>query len=115
MEARRNELLASVATTAAAEASTLGICDSQAEQIGAAVADALADSWGGQTIYFPQDASFKISPRERALLDAHRRGTTVASLARQYKMSEQGVRKLLRRAATRDRNLDQLRLFDPAP
>lgn len=111
MEARRNELLSSAAETAAEIARQFGVEQDQAEQIGAAVADALADSWGGQTVYFPHDAAYKLSPRDRAILDAHRKGATVATLARENRMSEQGIRKLLRRAASRDRDLDQLGLF----
>lgn len=112
MEARRSELLTSAAATAAEMARAFGVPEDQAEQIGAAIADSLADSWGGQTVYFPIDAAYQLSPRDRAILDAHRRGTTVAKLARDNSMSEQGIRKLLRRAAQRDRDLDQMGLFD---
>lgn len=111
MEARRNALLAHAASAAATAARKLGLGDDVAEQIGAVVADTLAEDWGGQTIYFPQDASFKLSPREREILEAHRTGSTIPNLAKQYRMSEQGVRKLLVRANFRDRNLNQLSLF----
>ncbi|HEL3850667.1 TPA: hypothetical protein UMZ03_001385 [Stenotrophomonas maltophilia] len=115
MEARRNALLANAASAAATAARALGLGDDFAEQIGAAVADTLAEDWGGQTIYFPQDASFKLSPREREILDAHRNGATVPGLAKRYRMSEQGIRKLLTRANFRDRNLNQMSLFRTAP
>ena len=112
MEARRNELLASVATTAAEQARSFGMAADQAEQLGASVADALAEDWGGQNIYVPNRAGFRLSPRDRAILDTHRNGTSVASLAKEYSMSEQGIRQLLRRAAQRDSTLDQMALFD---
>jgi Mor family transcriptional regulator len=114
MEARRSELLASVASTAAELALELGLPQEQAEQLGAAVADGLADSWGGQTLYFPIDAAYQLSPRDREILEAHRHGTSVAKLARDHSMSEQGIRKLLRRASLRDRALNQIELFDQA-
>lgn len=114
MEARRNELLADVAAHAAATAQELGVSADQAEQIGAAVADALAANWGGQTLSFPKDAAYLLSAREREILEAHRNGATVARLARDYNMSEQGLRKLLRRAELRSGGLDQIELFDKA-
>lgn len=114
MEARRNELLADVAAHAAATAREFGVPADQAEQIGAAVADALAANWGGQTLSFPKDAAYLLSAREREILAAHRSGTPVARLALDYKMSEQGLRKLLRRAQLRAGGLDQIELFDRA-
>jgi Mor family transcriptional regulator len=114
MEARRNELLADVAAHAAATAQELGVPADQAEQIGAAVADALAANWGGQTLSFPKDAAFRLSQREQEILAAHRAGTPVPRLAQVYRMSEQGLRKLLRRAELRGGSLNQIDLFDQA-
>ncbi|TXH74475.1 MAG: hypothetical protein E6Q88_04305 [Lysobacteraceae bacterium] len=114
MEARRNELLADVAAHAAATAQEFGVPADQAEQIGAAVADALAANWGGQTLSFPKDAAFRLSQRDREILAAHRGGAPVARLAREYHMTEQGLRKLLRRAELRAGGLDQIELFEQA-
>ncbi len=114
MEARRNELLTDVAAHAAAAAQEIGVPTAQAEQIGAAVADALAANWGGQTLSFPKDAAFRLSHIEREILAAHRNGAPVAKLAREYNMSEQGLRKLLRRAQLRDSSLNQSDLFEQA-
>ena len=112
MQPRTREFLAWVASTAAEVTVEYGMASDHADQIGAAMADRLAENWGGQTLYFPNDASYKITPRDRAILVAHREGASVAKLAREYKMSEQGMRKLLRRAASRDKSLNQLKLFD---
>ncbi len=115
MEARRNALLNNAAEAAAKAARKFGLDDDAAEHIGAVVADMLAENWGGQTIYFPQDAAFKLTPREREILEAQRTGTTIPALAKQYRMSEQGIRKLLARAILRDRNLNQMNLFLNSP
>lgn len=112
MEARRNELLADVAAHAADTAKEFGVPEDRADHIGAAIADNLAANWGGQTLSFPKDAAFKLSHREREILAAHRKGVPVAKLARDHKMTEQGVRKLLRRAELRDTSLNQIDLFD---
>lgn len=114
MEARRNELLTDVVAHAAATAQEFGVPADQAEQIGAAVADALASNWGGQTLSFPKDIAFRLSHRDREILATHRNGASVAKLARDYNMTEQGLRKLLRRAELRDSSLNQIDLFDQA-
>lgn len=114
MEARRKELLADAAAHAAAEAQELGVSADLAEHIGAAVADRLAANWGGQTLSFPKDAAYTLSQRERAILAEYRSGTLVPKLARDYSMTEQGVRKLLRRAELRAGGLDQTDLFEQA-
>jgi Mor family transcriptional regulator len=112
MGARRNELLAEVAQNTAATARDLGIQEEIAEQLGAAVADALADHWGGQVITIPKDHFFRLSQRDRKILDEHRAGASFGALARRWSMTERGVRILIRRARARDRNLDQHDLFN---
>ncbi len=114
MEARRNELLADAAAQAADVALEFGLSSDQAEHVGAAVADRLALNWGGQNLCFPKDAAFKLSQREREILAAHRNGAPVVQLAKSYQMTEQGLRKLLRRAELRDIHLNQIDLFDQA-
>lgn len=84
----------------------------EAEQLGGMVADHLAENWGGQVLSIPKDCTYKLSTRDQAMLEAHRRGATITELARDSGMSERVVRKLLARARLRDVNLDQARLFD---
>lgn len=115
MEARRAALYAHVAARAADEALSLGLDADKAEHIGAAIADALAEDFGGEVLSFPKDAAYKLSQRERAILEAHRHGATYTELMREYDMTERGIRKLLKRALQRDRNLNQRSLFDPEP
>ncbi|WP_165422710.1 Mor transcription activator family protein [Pseudoxanthomonas winnipegensis] len=102
MKALRNELFDDVAATAANLGKDLGLPTDRAEQLGESLADHLMEHWGGQNIYVPNCVGKRLSPRERAILDAHRSGTSVAALAREYGMSQQGLRALLRRAAVRE-------------
>jgi Mor family transcriptional regulator len=113
MEVRRNELLADAAAHAADAARSFGVPESTAEHIGAAVADVLAENWGGQNLSFPKDAAYKLCQREREILSAYREGVPVAKLALDYQMTMRGLRKLLHRAYARDDgSLMQIDLFD---
>lgn len=122
MEARRAELYADVAAHAAATARELGMASDQAEHLGAAVADALAENWRGQTLSFPIDTAYRLSQREIQILTAHQGGASVSRLAREHKMTEAGLRKLLRRATMRwgqtpqpePDPAEQINLFDQA-
>lgn len=111
MEVRRNELLAEVASYATETARDMGVAAEVADQIGAAIADCLADHWGGQVITIPKDHFYKLSKRDRVILDEHRQGVGFAALAKRHRMTERGIRTLIRRARTRDRDLDQRQLF----
>ena len=125
IESRRHDLLSDAAAHAAAVAKMLGVSDTIADHVGAAVADRLAENWGGQNIGFPKDAAFELSERERDILTAYRNRVPVFKLAIDYKMTERGIRKLLDRAALRygvsheaqrqDDNLNQIDLFKPCP
>lgn len=89
-----------------------GIDAALREQCGAAVADGLAEEWASQEVYVPQDYGYKLSKREIEILAALRQGASKEELRRRYNMSRQGLARLLKRAATRDRHLDQGKLFD---
>lgn len=111
MEHRRNELLADVAACAADAALGHGLPTDVANQVGAAIADALADHWGGQVITIPKDHFYRLSKRDRVILEEHRQGAGFATLAKRYRMTERGIRTLIRRARIRDRHIDQQPLF----
>lgn len=112
MESRRNEFLADVAAHAADIVKDFNLPDDIAEQIGAAVADNMADNWGGQVLTFPKNYAYKLAQRDRRILEAFRKDPNYATIARANGMTERGVRKLLRRAESRDRDLRQQQLFD---
>lgn len=101
MAARRHELLLDVAQAAQATARELGIADAVAEHVGAAVADMLAARWGGQQLTFPMNGYYSLAARERDILARREQGASIWELAREFKMTERGVRKLLDRVKAR--------------
>lgn len=114
MQVRRHELLADVATITADLVGEYGVPEGVAEQIGHTLADALSERWGGQNFQFPADHFWHLSKREQAILTAWRNGATTDELGRQYKMAERSVRRLIRRAASRSRDLAQMSLLGEA-
>ncbi|HET8898419.1 MAG TPA: Mor transcription activator family protein [Rhodanobacteraceae bacterium] len=114
MAMRRHELLAEVEQTVMATALDIGADKHLAEHLGAAVADMLAESWAGQQITFPLNGHYGLSPRELEIATQNAAGKPVWKLAREHRMTERGVRKLLSRVAARLTSTDpQLDLFDP--
>lgn len=102
MQARRHELLEEVAEVSADTAIGLNCPPDVAEQIGAAVADRLAEHFGGQEIYIGKDASYKLAQRDRALWDAYISGTkTNRQLMLQFDVSERHFRRLIKRISLR--------------
>lgn len=71
------------------------------------LAGRLADYWGGQNFTFPKDYMWKLGQIELEIYDQVR-SDNLAEVARQYKMSERGLRKLI--ARVRDRLRAQARL-----
>lgn len=110
MEDRRAELLSDLATHTAAIVQEYGLEADVAEQVGAALADFVADHWGGQIITIPKDHAFRLSQRDRLILGEFN-GANHAELARRYKMAERSIYKLLARAIRRERDLMQGQLF----
>jgi Mor family transcriptional regulator len=114
MADRRAELLADVMAHVAAVLADLGIDPERADHCGHALADHLADHWGGQVISYPVDSSYKLSQRERLVLADRDGGMSLVELAFKYQMTESGLRKLLRRAPRRHQVDAQIDLFAPA-
>lgn len=111
MEDLRNELLSDVAAHAATVLQDHGVDGEVADQAGAAIADHLADHWGGQLITVPKDYAYRLALRDQAIL-AEFDGANLPDLARRYNMTDRGIRKLLARAHKRQRDLYQGKLFD---
>jgi Mor family transcriptional regulator len=112
MQARRAALYAHAADKARETAMSLGIAENLAEHIGAAIADGLAEDFGGEVLSFPKDSAYMLSQREREILDAREKGTSLIELMRTYKMTERGLRKLITRATTRRaESTEQLLIF----
>ena len=116
MEARRHELLSEIAEVVAGLLSREHALPAEvADLVGAAVADRLAEHWGGQTITYPKDAHFKATQREIEILRAYLAGASTAKLAHETGMHERSIRRLIRRAQDRAGGLDQLDLFRSSP
>lgn len=116
MAHRRHELLADADKSVQAAALELGIDQAQAQHLGAAVADMLLERWAGQQLTFPMHGYYGLSPRELAIVERHHQGARVFEIAREFRMTERGVRKLLKRAdAGRARASAQGDLFGGSP
>lgn len=111
MEAKRAELLGDLAAHACQLLQDYGVAADLAEQAGSAIADHMADHWGGQIVTFPKDYAFRLAKRDLEILAAFT-GNNHAELAKKYDMTERGIRKLLARALLRQRDLLQGKLFD---
>lgn len=110
MAARRNRFFDEIAGAVAAAAKDFGQPKDVAEQLGAAVADALATDWKGQLITVPMDHYYKLAKRDLQVLADRHAGDSVAALAKRYGLCQRAVYRLLERAETRARDR-QVALF----
>lgn len=101
MQVRRAELLEDLVAQVEVILGDLGIADDIATHAGHALADHLADHWGGQIINYPKDAHHRLCQREIQILADRAAGATIAQLSRRYDMTERGVYKLISRAESR--------------
>lgn len=91
-----------------------GVAPALAEQCGCALADRLSQVWGGQVISIPVDHAYKLSLRERQILNELREGTDKLTLTRRYGITLSGLNKLIKRAQTRNFVDNQPDLFADA-
>lgn len=106
----RHELLSDVAAHAAAILADHGIDEEIAGQAAFAVADHLAEHWGGQVVSFPKEYFFKLHVRDLQVWECFN-GTNHAVLAKQYGMTTRGIYKLLERVKKRELDRRQGKLF----
>lgn len=106
MEEKRNELFQDVVSAAERLLIDYDVPASAANLVSNALADYLADHWGGQNLSFPKDYKRKLSERE---LEAYRafNGGNFDTLAKKYGMTERGMRKLISRVRERIRRSTQ--------
>lgn len=110
----RAELLVDVMHQVEATLRDLGVDAEKADHCGHAVADMLSDHWRGQVVSIPMDHAFKLSLRERQVLEelkTHGKSQT----AFKFGMTIRGLNKLLRRAARRNLEDAQRDMFDHPP
>ncbi|MGA0610521.1 Mor transcription activator family protein [Caldimonas sp. KR1-144] len=113
MAQRRNELLTDLVDVALRVLRDHDIPEELASVASNAVADRLADHWGGQNITFPKDFFWRLAKVELAIYDDWAKGSTFPELAMNYKMSERGVRKLIARVRAKITDARQTGLFEP--
>jgi Mor family transcriptional regulator len=101
MEHKRNELLDDVASVTARLLTEHDVQPAAAELLGAAVADYLADHWGGQNLTVPKDYKRKLCAREVEIYRSF--NGDYAGLAKAHGMTERGMRKLIDRVRQRIR------------
>lgn len=106
MEDKRNELFEDFAASAERLLREYELAPAAAGLIASALADHLADHWGGQNLNIPKDYRRKLSARE---LEAYARfdGENFDTLAREFGMTERGMRKLIARVRDRLRRNSQ--------
>lgn len=107
----RAELLQWVSDHCAHLLGEYGIDSELAEQAGCALADDLAEEWGGQVLSIPKDHFYVMARRDQELLEAHRAGESLASIAMRMRITVRAVRKIVKRADLRDPNHRQPPLF----
>ncbi|GAB2927716.1 Mor transcription activator family protein [Rheinheimera gaetbuli] len=100
MDALRSELLDDVALHAKNLLADHGIEADVADQCGMAMAEFLAEHWGGQLINFPKNFLYKLAQRDMAIYEEFN-GRNHAKLASKYNMSVRGIYKLVARAQKR--------------
>lgn len=98
MMALRHELLQEAADCAKDVALGHGIDGEVAEQIGCAIADMLAKSWGGQTLSFPKDLAFDLSKRDLDIFNDWLNGKPVPVLAKEYNLAVQWIYSIIKRS-----------------
>lgn len=97
IDVRRNELLQDMVDVARHEMEEFGLAHDAATLIAHALADRIADYWGGQSIAFPRDRQWQLAKKELELYDAWASGVTLPELTRRSGMTERGLRKALSR------------------
>ncbi|NMY40903.1 Mor transcription activator family protein [Pseudomonas sp. WS 5013] len=93
---RRHELLADVADRAACILKGCGMGEQEAQDAGDAIADDLADNWGGQFITVPKDMKYRHAKRAQQIHDEFN-GTNHAELATKHGLSVNAIYKILKR------------------
>lgn len=110
MEIKRHELFDGLIKHGKLTLLELGIDDAIAEQAAIAFVDHICKDWGGQTISIPMDMAYKTAMRDLDIYNFHK--GDFSETARQFKMTERGVRKALDRILKTIIDRNQGRLFD---
>lgn len=111
MSERRNELLTDMMALAEQLLTEHDVGSAEAVLIANALADRLADHWGGQNITFPKDFRWKLDRLELEIYDFYN-GQNLGETALKFNITERGLRKMIARARKKLVNRNQGGLFD---
>ncbi|MDR1076965.1 MAG: hypothetical protein LBL59_12015 [Xanthomonadaceae bacterium] len=114
VDALRHEFLTDVAEAAERTALDHGIDPAVAEQIGCAVADMMCAEYPGIRIYIALDMGYRLAPRDREICLLRAEGKTIPELAKQFSLSEERIRQIIKRRDVRDPDFGQGKLFEEA-
>lgn len=111
MSERRNELLTDMMALAEQLLTEHDVGSTEAVLIASALADRLADHWGGQNITFPKDFRWKLARLELEIYEFYN-GQNLGETALKFNITERGLRKMIARARKKLVNRNQAGLFD---
>lgn len=111
MSERRNELLTDMMALAEQTLTEHGVGSNESVLIASALADRLADHWGGQNITFPKDFRWKLNRLELEIYDFYN-GGNLGETALKFNITERGLRKLIARARKKIVNRNQRDIFE---
>lgn len=112
VDALRHEFLTDVAEAAERTARGHGIDPAVAEQVGCAVADMLCAEYPGIRIYIAADLGYKLAPRDREICLLRSEGKSLPWLAKEFGLSEERIRQIIKRRDVRDPDFGQGKLFE---
>lgn len=111
IEARRHDFLASIAEKVAQHLiEKHGVAEEAAVDAGNDLADFLAASWKGQSIYMPVDQAFKLNERDWKIFRDFQRGNA-NELAREHGVSKVRIHQIYKRCLVEFRARTQHSLF----
>jgi Mor family transcriptional regulator len=99
---KRHELFAELLDVVARQLVELGVAADQAQLVAAFIVDFLGEYWAGQSITFPKDEHYQLTLKELEAWDMYT-GGNIDQVARHFKMTPRGMRKLLDRIRERIR------------
>ncbi len=110
MESVRHELLSDVADHTTAILVEHGIDEGLADQVGCAISNHLAESWGGQNLTVPKDYLYRLSERDMMIYKEFN-GRNHSALSRKYHVSVRAIYKIIKRTHKRVIDKTQISLF----
>lgn len=97
---KRHELFGELLDVVERQFVELEIPADQAQIVSAFIVDFLGDYWAGQSITFPKDEHYRLTLKELEAWDMYT-GDNLDQVARRFKMTPRGMRKLLDRIRER--------------